>query len=148
MSYFPSGDLDPANLERLVRESEESVRRLADATAELEAISGTGRSRSELVSAEVDNGGGIRRVAIDPRAMRLGSEELSEQVCEAVRAAQEDVQRQGLELLTLAVGADATRAAVDLDALQRQLQDVQSTFARSVDASAAVVDRISRRPEW
>ncbi|MFG3435858.1 YbaB/EbfC family nucleoid-associated protein [Nonomuraea sp. NPDC047897] len=148
MSYFPTGDLDPANLERLVRQSEESVRRLADATAKLEAISGTGRSRSELVSAEVDNGGGIRRVVIDPRAMRLGSEELSEQVCEAVRAAQDDVQRQSLELVTSAIGDDATRATGDLDALQRELQDIQSSFARSVDASTAAVDRISRRPEW
>jgi DNA-binding protein YbaB len=157
MTYFQSDDFNPENLERVVRESEESIRRLTAASRELEELTGTGRSAGELVGAEVDSGGGLRRVDIDPRAMRLGSHELAEQVCQAVRAAQADVQRRGQELLADALGDDVNAAGTahldlarldrDLDAMHRQARDVQESFRSSMEQRLSTIDGIVRR-EW
>ncbi|GAA3471599.1 YbaB/EbfC family nucleoid-associated protein [Nonomuraea roseola] len=143
MSFF-----DPANFERMARESEESVRRLEEMSQEITSVTGTGESRSGLVVARTDHGGMLDSVRLDPRAMRMGSEELAEELVEAVRAAQQDAQRQGEELLSHALSGEATREPFDLAALQRRLQDIHDTFGQSVDRAYSTVDRLSRRDDW
>lgn len=148
MSYFQPDDLLPENLERMVKDSEESLRRLADMTDELDSITGKGKSRSGMVEAVVDNGGRLDRIELEPRAMRLSSAELSEEIVEAVRAAQDSAQRQGEELLAQAMGGDAARFPLDLDALQRQTKDIQDSFSMSVESSLTEIERLTRRNDW
>ncbi|MFI6596337.1 YbaB/EbfC family nucleoid-associated protein [Nonomuraea sp. NPDC050536] len=147
MSYFQPDDLSPENLERMVRDSEESLRRLAGMTDELASVTGKGESRSGLVGAVVDNGGRLDQIELEPRAMRMSSAELSEEIVEAVRAAQDSVQRQSEELLAQAMGS-AEAGLPDMDKLQRQTKDIQDSFALSVENSLAEIDRLTRRNDW
>ncbi|MEU0565506.1 YbaB/EbfC family nucleoid-associated protein [Nonomuraea sp. NPDC005983] len=147
MTDFRPDDLLPENLERMARESEQSILRLTEMSDELGAITGTGESADQQVRALVDNAGGIQRITIDPRAMRMGSEELADHVTAAVRAAQADAQRQGEEMLANALGSDAARFPLDMDALQRQVNDIQESFSMSIENSLASIDRLTRRSD-
>lgn len=137
MSFF-----DPENLERMARESEESVRRLTEMTKDLASVTGEGESRSGQVVARTDHEGLLESIRLDPRAMRMGSEELGEEIVEAVRAAQRNAQGQAERFLSEALASDATREPFDIGELQRQLEDMQASFRESVNRSHSTIDRL------
>jgi DNA-binding protein YbaB len=101
-----------------------------DETAELR---GTGTSPNGLVTAVSTVGGKVESVTVDPRAMRLDSHTLGEQVAAAVNAALEDLGGQA---------AEARVGGIDTVALSDQLRKVQETSVRQMhsflqDISAA-----------
>ncbi|MFB9251069.1 YbaB/EbfC family nucleoid-associated protein [Sphaerisporangium melleum] len=101
---FRPDDFRLADLDRVVQESEQAVRRLTGVFDGLAAVRGEGEAAGGLVSAAVDGGGMIEEVAIDPRAMRMDSAAIAAAVTEAVRAAQQDAQAKSAELLREATG--------------------------------------------
>ncbi|MFD1542279.1 YbaB/EbfC family nucleoid-associated protein [Nonomuraea guangzhouensis] len=112
-------------LDRLVQASERTMRELEEATRELRQLTGSGESRGGTVSARVDADSKLVEVRITHRAMRLEPEELGHDVVEAVRAAQEDHERQARELLGLQpVGEDL------LGTFKRDLDELQDAYAR------------------
>ncbi|HUR07372.1 MAG TPA: YbaB/EbfC family nucleoid-associated protein [Nonomuraea sp.] len=112
-------------LDRLVQASERTMRELEQATRELRQVTGSGESRDGTVSAQVDADSKLVEVRITHRAMRLEPEELGRDVVEAVRAAQEDHERQARELLgLLPVGEDP------LGTFKRDLDELQDAYAR------------------
>ena len=112
-------------LDRLVQASERTMRELEEATRELRQLTGSGESRGGTVSARVDADSKLVDVRITHRAMRLEPEELGRDVVEAVRAAQEDHERQARELLGLQpVGEDL------LGTFKRDLDELQDAYAR------------------
>lgn len=123
---------DPSALDRMVSESERSIRRLREATSALEAISGSGEAADGLVKAAVDHAGRLLEVSLDPRAMRQDSQTLAELITQAVRAAQDDSTRRCQELLTSVLDAD-TPAPFDLEALRDRLETALEAFSRSLD---------------
>ncbi|MBB5074874.1 YbaB/EbfC family nucleoid-associated protein [Nonomuraea endophytica] len=122
------------DLDDLVRASERGMRELLDAMEGLKDTSGTGESRSGMISAAVGHDGRIRKLKIEARAMRLDSAELAEQVVEAVTAAQDDLDRATRALLPPGENADPAD-------IMRQFEDLQDGFARESDAR---VDRLQR----
>jgi DNA-binding protein YbaB len=60
----------------------------------MKKLRGTGRSAGDRVRVEVDRLGVLVGLTIDPRAMRLGSEALSEAILEAVEQGVRDVKAQ------------------------------------------------------
>lgn len=81
-------------------------------TAIADAV-GTGDSKDGLVTATVTAGGVLQDLIINPRAMRLPSEALSESVKDAVRAANEHL---------AALLREISSATVDVNALMQQVQ--------------------------
>ncbi|WP_214414279.1 YbaB/EbfC family nucleoid-associated protein [Sphaerisporangium fuscum] len=129
-------DFDPVNfrvedLDRVVRQSNEAVRRMTGAFDELRQIKGEGTAADGLIRAVVDGSGKIEQVEIGPRAMRLDSQTIAEAVTEAVREAQEDARRQNEQLLLAATEGESPR--LDLDGLRRQFDAINDDFARTVD---------------
>lgn len=123
-------------LERMVKESERSMRELMEAMRELQNIEGQGESRSGAVSAQVNAEGRLADVRIGARAMRLGSDELAKEVLEAVRAAQDDHERQAREITNHAstfddklLGAFKPDEGL-LGAFKRDLEEIQESYAR------------------
>ncbi|MFE3451296.1 YbaB/EbfC family nucleoid-associated protein [Nonomuraea sp. NPDC059194] len=119
------------DLDRMLSESERSLRRIREATAEFERVTGAGEAAEGLVRASVDHTGRLREVTLDPRAMRQDSATLADSVTQAVRAAQDDASRQGQELLDAVLG-DQARNPFDLNALRDRLQAAEESFARSI----------------
>lgn len=112
-------------LDRLVQASERTMRELEQATRELRQVTGSGESRDGTVSAQVDADSKLVEVRITHRAMRLEPEELGRDVVEAVRAAQEDHERQARELLGLMPAGEDL-----LGTFKRDLDELQDAYAR------------------
>ena len=107
-------DLNPENLrledlDAVVRQSEETLRRLGGVFGELETVTGEGTGADGLARALVDGAGQIKEITLEPRIMRLDSQAVAEAVTQAVRAAQEAARRANEELLRAATGASRSR---------------------------------------
>ena len=82
-------------LRQLSRQVEDQLATFEERRAAIAEAVGEGKSADGMVTATVAAGGVLKRVAIDPRAMRLPSETLGETVVEAdslpVRPARQDI---------------------------------------------------------
>jgi DNA-binding protein YbaB len=101
-------------------------------------VRGVGHGDQERVRAEVSAGGRLEALSIDPMLVRVGVEAIAQYVIEAVRAAQEDAQRQVAE-------AVAATGGVDTQALSHQLGDVAVEATRGFDRMLADLDSVLRR---
>jgi DNA-binding protein YbaB len=101
-------------------------------------VRGVGHGGQERVSAEVSAGGRLEALSIDPLLARVGVEAIAQYVIDAVRAAQEDAERQVADALAAAGG-------VDTQALSRQLGDVAVEATRGFDRMLADLDGVLRR---
>ncbi|MEV4891572.1 YbaB/EbfC family nucleoid-associated protein [Nonomuraea sp. NPDC055795] len=95
---------DPANIsdqdiDEVARQGERVLAWLEAAQADLDEIVGAGETASGQVKATVDVNGRVLDVTYGSRAMRLSSQELSEETLAAVRSACADAQRQTHDLM-------------------------------------------------
>ncbi len=106
-----------------------------------EAVRGIGTAADEAVRAEVSACGRLESLSVDPRLLRSGTTAIAEYVLEAVRAAQDDAQRQSSQLLGgVAGGFDPAR-------LSAGLQQVATDAARSFERMVGDLDAVTRRLE-
>ncbi|GAA2320322.1 hypothetical protein GCM10010149_86510 [Nonomuraea roseoviolacea subsp. roseoviolacea] len=117
------GDLD-----RILRDSERTMRELEQAMQEMSRLTGTGENRAGTVTARVDSESRPIEVRISARAMRLDPDELGQHVVEAVRAAQEDHERQARELMAFAPAPDSSA----LGTFRRDVEEMQDAFRREM----------------
>lgn len=132
---FQFGDLDAVR-EKADRESgqAEAVR------AELDAIEGRGESADGKVRAVTNADGRLLSIAIDPRAMSMGSLDLSEEITLAVRRAQDDGEARRERVLNEALSGTPKTPEEILD----QFQEISSGYQRFMDDADAKVDDILR----
>ncbi|GAA3078379.1 YbaB/EbfC family nucleoid-associated protein [Streptosporangium carneum] len=115
--------INPADIreEDLVRADEQADRVLAwieEAQAGLDEVTGTGEGASGQVTARVTAEGRVLDVAFGPRAMRLDSRTLAEEVVSAVARARLDAARQTDELMREGLpGFDPVEAAAQFEGL-------------------------------
>ncbi|SEM05590.1 YbaB/EbfC family nucleoid-associated protein [Nonomuraea pusilla] len=131
---------DPDDLDRVLGDSEKAVRELASALGGLAEVTGTGESRGGAVTARVDASGRLDHLRLSPRASRMELDELTEEIVEAVRAAQDDHQRRAT-----AVIPRAPIGGVSAQEVQRQFEALQDAFARDMHERMARLDEIRRR---
>jgi DNA-binding protein YbaB len=147
MTEFSSGEFD-----RMLSEARSALESLrtgradpsgAAATAAApedaggEPAEGVGEAADGKVRVTAGPGGLLKSVELDPRALRLGSEELAEQVMAAVNAALTD-------LRSAAAGAAAAQA-VDPAGLANALHELQDRSVRQMEMiSQAFNDALSR----
>ncbi|MFG6193003.1 YbaB/EbfC family nucleoid-associated protein [Nonomuraea sp. JJY05] len=132
-------DYTEDDVDRLLRDNERELTRLAAAAAELRLITGKGESRSGMTSAVVDADGRLQSVVFSPRVLRLDVRTLAEEVVQAVRQAQEDQGRQAHELLAV-----PQSQIVGLEEIQRQFAEFQDRFGAE---TAERNDRLRRLGE-
>ncbi|GGO77889.1 YbaB/EbfC family nucleoid-associated protein [Nonomuraea cavernae] len=89
-------------------EGQRIVRDLQAARAAIQQVEGQAQSKDGLVEAAADGTGGLTRLRIDPRALRLGNTALGREVTAVLRAAQEDAERQAQEIADRASSNAAT----------------------------------------
>ncbi|SDJ34431.1 YbaB/EbfC family nucleoid-associated protein [Nonomuraea jiangxiensis] len=93
------------------RQEEQMRAWLETAQDELGKIVAVGEGPSGHVKVAVDPNGQVLEVAFDPRAMRLGSSALADEVLEAVRRGREEAERQAHDLMREAMpGFDPVEA--------------------------------------
>jgi len=77
--------------ESLLREAADRLERLQELSSRLTEIRGEAETADGKVKAVVRQGGALESLVLDPRAMRMASEDLAAAIVEAVAAATEDV---------------------------------------------------------
>jgi DNA-binding protein YbaB len=88
---------DP-ELDRLMTEFQANSKEFSDVMAEMGDVVGQAASTDGKVRVRVSASGQLVGLHIDPRAMRLGSQELAETITELSRRATEDAARRVMEL--------------------------------------------------
>jgi DNA-binding protein YbaB len=103
---------------------------------------GTGEAAGGQVRVTVDGTGDVVELSIEPRAMRLGSQDLADAIREAFRAARSAAHDRATE-----VGGPTTeeRAAAALGDVGTDLLRLGNDAGRRLADFAAVADQVSRR---
>ncbi|MFG2006600.1 YbaB/EbfC family nucleoid-associated protein [Spirillospora sp. NPDC048911] len=110
----------------------------APARGDAPQVEGVGLAADGRVKATVSLGGRLKSVEMDPRAMRLASAALGEEIVVAVNAALDD-------LRTKAAAAAATGDTVDTAALGKQVEEIQNQSLRQMELiTQALNDTISK----
>lgn len=136
---------DPKNIYRdeLHRISEQAERvhsRLKKAGGGFDDVYGAGESADGKVRARTDSGGRITEIRLDPRVMKLSSQDLGEEITLAVGRAQDDCERRHEEMLRDAAG----RTPPSPDAAMEQFEEVMYSFNRAMNDREGRIDQILR----
>ncbi|UBU14587.1 YbaB/EbfC family nucleoid-associated protein [Nonomuraea gerenzanensis] len=136
-----SRDFNPDDLDSLLRDSERSLRELTSMIGELQSISGAGESRSGAVTATVDANGRLDQLKLAARASRMELDELTEEIVQAVRAAQDDQTRKTMALIPVS----PQLTGVSVEEIQRRFDEIQDSFTRDMHERMADLEAIRRR---
>ncbi|MFB9832541.1 YbaB/EbfC family nucleoid-associated protein [Actinoallomurus acaciae] len=102
---------------------------------------GVGESARGLVSAEVGADGLLADLRLNPRALRLGSAALAEDIVSAVRAAQEDLRGQ----IDESAGTQALPEGLDPSVLVRRLDELEAQAGLGFLRFSTALDEALRR---
>ncbi|MGI5326671.1 YbaB/EbfC family nucleoid-associated protein [Actinomadura nitritigenes] len=117
MFDFDPARFRPEDVDRLAAQADDALRRLSASTEEMVNLTATGEAAGGLIKATVDSSGRIKRIALNPRALRMDSETLAESLIEAIGAAQDGARDRVQEMVTELMAATGLPAKVDTEAV-------------------------------
>jgi DNA-binding protein YbaB len=129
---------------QLSRQVEDQLAAFEERRAAIAEAVGEGQSADGMVSATVAAGGVLKRVAINPRAMRLSSEQLGESVVDAVTAANAELAR---ALQSLGPGTVDVPALMQKVQLPPELRKVMDDFQKRASDIGYNLDKLRRDME-
>jgi DNA-binding protein YbaB len=143
MTRFGMPELD-RHLEHLMQ----AATRMRDMQDRIAEIRGVGEAADGRVRVEADNAGRVCDVQLDPRAMRLASQDLAEAILSASQQAADDVAAQTQELMNELMPADLPMADIlksDLAAnLPEDGAEALNTVARGADPAESVAAALAQ----
>lgn len=128
------------DLDSQLREMRRTADGLRSARERIAALSGTGSAADGRVSATWAAGTGLDQLHIDPRAMRMSSDDLAAAVKLAVVSAISDLRRQTTEVLQEETG-------VPPDGAISRIADLRESFTSEMGEIAARIDEARRQME-
>ncbi|MEV4295038.1 YbaB/EbfC family nucleoid-associated protein [Microbispora rosea] len=133
-AFGPSADRHAADrADDLGQDAERAARIeawLEDGQREIEAVTGHGRAADGRIQAVTTAYGQVREVVIEPRAMRLPSRTLAEEVLLAVHRAQQDAERQSSQMVSDALRELAPGESFGADAVDEWFGGLLKPFER------------------
>ncbi|MET9022376.1 YbaB/EbfC family nucleoid-associated protein [Actinopolymorpha sp. NPDC004070] len=147
--HFELADLfqDPEQIMRAQRErmarAEELQRRVREAV-------GSASSDDDRIAVSYSEANGVQGLSIDPRAMRMGSQDLAEEITRLVNQARDDVQRQisGLVDEAFADGApDPREIAEQLPAFEQTMDEILRDTEHMGQEITDIMERMRRMTE-
>jgi DNA-binding protein YbaB len=138
---------DGLDLADLLRQSEQRMAGLAAVRERMADLKGRAESQDGRISVTSTPDDPLAEIKIDPRAMRMGSEELAATLRETARRARQDLDAQ-LEELTadqFSGTGNPMDALKDQDALKQSLTDMQGIFEQAGRNSQQLMDELHRK---
>jgi DNA-binding protein YbaB len=134
-------DMGPSTEEydSIMREAADRLERVREMGAQMAELRGEGEAADGKVRVLVQQGGRLETLELDPRAMRMASEDLAAAIVEAVAAATEDATAKASELMeSVLPGAGASIVGMtDPDSLA----DAKATSEEAVNS---IIDSLRR----
>lgn len=106
----------------------------------LESLTGTGTAAEGRVRVTWTAATGLDQLHLDPRAMRMPSEELAAAIKQAITEAMADLRRQTAEVLQTETGTSAGGSVA-------KIQEMREAFGSQMDEITARIDEARRRME-
>jgi DNA-binding protein YbaB len=116
-------------LERFQRDVEAQMGDFGKMRESIREAVGRGEAADGQVVAEYTVEGGVSRLDLDPRAMRMGSQELAQEIRTAVNAAAADFQAKVREASVAMFNATDAQKAIDPSAALASLDKMSNGFA-------------------
>jgi DNA-binding protein YbaB len=140
---FGSGGMDFNEVLRDSRERMAKVTQVRERMAELTGSAESSDGRVKVVCTSTDP---LAELHIDPRAMRMGSEELAATIRQLSRQAREDLDRQVDEITKEAYGEDDNPMELlrNREELKQNLTEMQGMFEKAGNDAQAMIDQLRR----
>ncbi|MFC5746257.1 YbaB/EbfC family nucleoid-associated protein [Actinomadura rugatobispora] len=123
---------------KLAEDSETFFARLRDMHEIGLAVTARTESADRRVAVEYSSAEGVRVLEIDPRAMRVGAGELAATILELIRRARAEVEAEGQERLTEALG-DENSLVSDRYSFGRELRNATTAVTENLEAAKATL---------
>lgn len=134
---------------RLADQARERMRRAEELQERLAPLVGVGSTDDGSIRVSCTPREGISKIEIQPRAMRLGSEELGEQLIRLIGEAQRALQAQVREVTAETMGAtldpDSPTGPVNAEARMRSAMAAFESAKQGADAMMSNLQRQMRR---
>jgi DNA-binding protein YbaB len=139
-SYLSRRDIDET-----VRGAQQQLGRAKQLQELLSSVIGHAQSQDGRVKIECANEKGVTKVQLDPRAMRMASEELAETITAVSQEAMADLRTQTQAAIreTFGGGDDA----FNLEAARERRKEVSESFQRALGDAQSEMDRLMKRLE-
>ena len=128
------------NLDGRLRDLRRAADGMRAARERLASLVGTGIAANGQVRVTWAAATGLDQLQLDPRAMRMPSNDLSAAIKSAVTDAMADLRRQTAEVLRTETGASAGGSVA-------KIEEMQETFTSQMDEITARIDEARRRME-
>ncbi|MEV0380477.1 YbaB/EbfC family nucleoid-associated protein [Nonomuraea sp. NPDC050643] len=138
MAAFDEGAMD-----RLIADAQRSTAGLDDVYQRMLTVEGAAQDPDKLVRVEC-SAQGVTGLHIDPRAMRWGSQRLSETILALIAAALADLEAKSAELLGDALGTGPLNLADEDNPADRHMRDARAAYEEAMDRAVAELSRIER----
>jgi DNA-binding protein YbaB len=143
MTEFDFNKFQIGDLDKIIEQSRQMMEALESTQDELATVAGSGEAAEGLVKVTVGIDGKVRSIDLNPRAMRLASQTLSEGIMEAIQIASADAEAKAAELFSGAFGS-ASPSVADTDQIQAQFRAIQDRFSSLMDEKENSLDQILR----
>jgi len=145
---FP--DLENAlgiDVNRLAQEMRDQTAQAVELQRQVAGLVGTAESRDGQVRLGFSPSRGLTELSIDPRAMRMGSDNLSRQIMDLCTQAMDDLDRQKQEAARETFGDDFDPAALKLDAksMEGALKGMTETVESAGQSMTSLMEQLRRR---
>jgi DNA-binding protein YbaB len=130
----------------VLRSSRERMAKVAQVRERMAGLTGSAESSDGRVKVVCTSTDPLAELHLDPRAMRMGSEELAAAIRQVSRQAREDLDRQVDEITKEAYGEDDN--PMDLlrnrEELKENLTEMQGMFEKAGNDAHAMIDQLRR----
>jgi DNA-binding protein YbaB len=130
----------------VLRGSRERMAKVAQVRERMAGLTGSAESSDGRVKVVCTSADPLAELHLDPRAMRMGSEELAAAIRQVSRQAREDLDRQANLIAEETYGQDENpmEALRDPERLKKNLDEVQDMFKQAGNDTQAMMDLLRR----
>jgi DNA-binding protein YbaB len=128
----------------VLRGSRERMARVSEVRERMAGLTGQAESSDGRVKVVCTSTDPLAELHIDPRAMRMGSEELAAAIRQVSRQARDDLDRQANEISQELYGEDDNplEALRNRDELKKNLTEMQEMFGKAGNDARAMIDQL------
>lgn len=141
------GDFANLNVDKLVNDARQRFARMSELQERMSAFEGHARSEDGRISATYTAAKGLTDLHLDPRALRMGSQELADTIVWVIGEAAADLQRQNTEAMSEVFGEDGNpmRYLTDRQAVEDRANEMRQSFDRTMNDVVGELDRVRKR---